>query len=291
MNILGISCFYHDSAAALIRDGVIVAAAQEERFTRKKHDHNFPAQAIAWCLQQGGITPAGLDLVAFYDKPLVKFERILETYLAYAPRGIASFMMAMPLWLKEKLWIPSLIRDALDGYEGKLVFTDHHESHAASAFYPSPFTQAAFLTLDGVGEWTTTSYGVGKGNTLRMMGEQSFPHSLGLLYSAFTYFTGFKVNSAEYKVMGLAPYGEPKYVQTIYDHLIDLKEDGSFKMNMEYFDYCAGLRMTNARFAALFGGPERAQESKLTQREMDLARSLQDVTEEIMLRMARHVHR
>jgi carbamoyltransferase len=234
---------------------------------------------------------AELDLVAFYDKPLLKFERILETYLASAPRGISSFMMAMPLWLKEKLWIPSLIRDALEGYAGKLVFTGHHESHAASAFYPSPFESAAFLTLDGVGEWTTTSYGVGKGNTLRMIGEQNFPHSLGLLYSAFTYFTGFKVNSAEYKVMGLAPYGEPKYVSAIYDHLIDLKPDGSFRMNMEYFDYCAGLKMTNGKFAALFGGPERAQESPLTQREMDLARSLQEVTEEIMLRMARHVHR
>jgi len=291
MYILGISCFYHDSAAALIRDGVIVAAAQEERFTRKKHDHNFPSQAIAYCLKEAGITASRLDMVAFYDKPLIKFERILETYLAYAPRGIRSFMMAMPLWLKEKLWMQSMIREELEGFAGKLIFTDHHESHAASAFFPSPFTSAAFLTLDGVGEWTTTSYGVGKGNTLRMMGELSFPHSLGLLYSAFTYFTGFRVNSAEYKVMGLAPYGEPKYVQTIYDHLIDLKADGSFKMNMEYFDYCAGLRMTNAKFAALFGGPERPQESKLTQREMDLARSLQEVTEEIMLRMARHVHR
>ncbi|HUI65837.1 MAG TPA: carbamoyltransferase N-terminal domain-containing protein, partial [Bacteroidota bacterium] len=291
MYILGISCYYHDSAAALIKDGEVIAAAQEERFTRKKHDHNFPSNAIAYCLTAGNISAADLGYVAFYDKPLLKFERILETYLAFAPLGIRSFLMAMPLWLKEKLWIPSLIREELKGFEGKLLFMDHHESHAASAFYPSPFQSAAFLTLDGVGEWTTTSYGVGKGNTLRMIGEMSFPHSLGLLYSAFTYFTGFKVNSAEYKVMGLAPYGEPRYVQTIYDHLIDLKEDGSFKMNMKYFDYCAGLTMTNARFAELFGGPARAQESHLTQREMDLARSLQEVTEEIMLRMARHVHR
>ena len=289
MNILGISCFYHDSAAALIQDGKIVAAAQEERFTRKKHDFGFPANAIDYCLKQGGITVDQLDYVTFYDKPLLKFERILETYLAYAPVGIASFMMALPLWLKEKLWIPSLIHDKL-GFEGKILYPEHHESHAASAFFPSPFEHAAFLTMDGVGEWATTSYGIGKGNSVSIMGEMNFPHSLGLLYSAFTYFTGFKVNSAEYKVMGLAPYGEPKYVQTIYDHLIDLKEDGSFRMNMEYFDYCAGLRMTNKKFDALFGGPPREGESKLTQREMDLARSLQEVTEEIMLRMSRHVH-
>jgi carbamoyltransferase len=298
--ILGISCFYHDSAATLIKDGAIVAAAQEERFTRKKHDFGFPSHAIAYCLTHENISPADLSFVTFYDKPLIKFERILETYLAYAPSGIHSFLMAIPLWLKEKLWIPSLIQDSLsepadtdgDGrkFDGKILFTEHHESHAASAFYPSPFERAAFLTLDGVGEWTTTSYGVGIDSTIEMMGEMSFPHSLGLLYSAFTYFTGFKVNSAEYKVMGLAPYGEPKYVRTIYDHLIDLKEDGSFKMNMEYFDYCAGLRMTNGKFDALFGGPPRKPESKLTQREMDLARSLQEVTEEIMLRMARHVH-
>ena len=288
MNILGISCFYHDSAAALIQDGKIVAAAQEERFTRKKHDFGFPANAVDYCLKQGGITVDQLDYVTFYDKPLLKFERILETYLAYAPVGIASFMMALPLWLKEKLWIPSLIHDKL-GFEGKILYPEHHESHAASAFFPSPFEHAAFLTMDGVGEWATTSYGIGKGNSVSIMGEMNFPHSLGLLYSAFTYFTGFKVNSAEYKVMGLAPYGEPKYVQTIYDHLIDLKEDGSFRMNMEYFDYCAGLRMTNKKFDALFGGPPREGESKLTQREMDLARSLQEVTEEIMLRMSRHV--
>ncbi len=290
MYILGISCFYHDSAAALIEDGRIIAAAQEERFTRKKHDFGFPANAIAYCLREGGISVEQLDFVAFYDKPLLKFERILETYLAFAPVGIASFMMAVPLWLKEKLWIPSLIHEKL-GYEGTILYPEHHESHAASAFFPSPFQRAAFLTMDGVGEWATTSYGVGIDNTVTIQAEMNFPHSLGLLYSAFTYFTGFKVNSAEYKVMGLAPYGEPKYVQTIYDHLIDLKEDGSFRMNMKYFDYCAGLRMTNKRFADLFGGPPREGESKLTQREMDLACSLQVVTEEIMLRMARHVHK
>jgi carbamoyltransferase len=287
--ILGISCYYHDSAAALVRDGEIIAAAQEERFTRKKHDFNFPEQAIRYCLQEAGITAADLSSVVFYDKPLLKFERILETYLSTAPLGIRSFLMALPLWLKEKLWIPGHIRRLLE-YDGPILFTGHHESHAASAFYPSPFQRAAFLTMDGVGEWATTSYGVGIDNTIGIRGELNFPHSLGLLYSAFTYFTGFKVNSAEYKVMGLAPYGEPRYVQTILDHLIDLKEDGSFRMNMEYFDYCAGLRMTNAKFAELFGGPPRRQESKLTQREMDLARSLQEVTEEIMLRMARHVH-
>jgi carbamoyltransferase len=290
MYILGISCFYHDSAAALIKDGEIIAAAQEERFTRKKHDSSFPNHAIAYCLDAAGITAQELTYVTFYDKPLLKFERILETYLATAPFGIASFLMAIPLWLKEKLWIPSLIKDNLSA-DVSLLFTEHHESHAASAFYPSPFQKAAFLTMDGVGEWATTSYGIGDGNRLTLMGELQFPHSLGLLYSAFTYFVGFKVNSAEYKVMGLAPYGEPKYVQTIYDHLIDLKEDGSFRMNMKYFDYCAGLRMTNENFAELFGGPAREAESHLTQREMDIARSLQEVTEEIMLRMTRHVHR
>jgi len=289
MYILGISCFYHDSAAALIRDGAVVAAAQEERFTRKKHDSAFPAKAIAWCLASRGITAADLACVAFYDKPLIKFERILETYLAYAPRGIRSFLMSMPLWLKEKLWIPQLIRDAL-GYDGTILFCEHHMSHAASAFYPSPFRRAAFLTLDGVGEWTTTSYGRGEDASLEILGEQNFPHSLGLLYSAFTYFTGFRVNSAEYKVMGLAPYGEPRYVQAIYDNLIDLKPDGSFKMNMEYFDYCAGLTMTSRKFDRLFGGPPRDPEAPLTGREMDLACSLQEVTGEIMLRQARHVH-
>lgn len=290
MNILGISCYYHDAAAALIRDGVIVAAAQEERFSRKKHDAAFPAGAIAYCLEEGKIDASQLDYVVFYDKPFIKFERILETYLAYAPRGIRSFLMATPLWLKEKLWIPSLIRDQLS-YEGKVLYTEHHEAHAASAFFPSPFPHAAFLTMDGVGEWATSSYGVGNGNQITILAEQRFPHSLGLLYSAFTYFTGFKVNSAEYKVMGLAPYGEPRYVRTIYDHLLDLKEDGSFKMNMAFFDYCAGLTMTNRKFGELFGGPPRVPESPLTQREMDLARSIQEVTEEIMLRMCRHVHR
>jgi carbamoyltransferase len=288
--ILGISCYYHDSAAALICDGKIIAAAQEERFTRKKHDASFPSHAVAYCLAEAGIRASELDYVGFYDKPFVKFERILETYLAYAPRGVRSFVMSMPLWLKEKLWIPILIRKELEGYEGKILFTEHHESHAASAFYPSPFQRAAFLTVDGVGEWTTTSYGIGDGNTVAILGDMKFPHSLGLLYSAITYFTGFKVNSAEYKVMGLAPYGEPRYVDVIYDHLLDLKEDGSFKMNMEYFDYCAGLTMTSKRLEDLFGGPPRKAESTLTQREMDLARSLQDVTEEIMLRQTRHVH-
>ncbi len=290
MYILGISAYYHDSAAALIKDGKIIAAAQEERFTRKKHDFNFPKNAIEYCLTEGKITASDLSYVAFYDKPLLKFERLLETYLAYAPRGIQSFFMAMPLWLRDKLWIPNMIEKDL-GYEGEILFPEHHESHAASAFFPSPYQEAAFLTLDGVGEWTTTSYGVGSGNELKIHGELNFPHSLGLLYSAFTYFTGFKVNSAEYKVMGLAPYGEPKYVQQIYDHILDLKEDGSFKMNMEFFDYCAGLRMTNDKFADLFGGPPRVGETKLTQREMDLARSVQEVTEEVMLRQTRHVHK
>ncbi len=288
--ILGISCFYHDAAAALVCDGTIVAAAQEERFTRKKHDSGFPSNAIAYCLKHEGISAADLSYVAFYDKPFVKFERILETYLAYAPRGVRSFLMSMPLWIKDKLWIPHLIRNALR-YEGLVLCPEHHESHAASAFFPSPFDRSAFLTMDGVGEWTTTSFGIGSGNMLHIMGEQRFPHSLGLLYSAFTYFIGFKVNSAEYKVMGLAPYGEPKYVRTILEKLIDLKEDGSFKMNMKYFDYCAGLTMTSPAFDRLFEGPPRAPESTLTRREMDLARSLQDVTEEIILRMACHVHR
>ena len=291
MNILGISCYYHDSAATLVRDGEIIAAAQEERFTRKKHDAGFPTHAIEYCLSEAGITGEQLDYVAFYDKPLIKFERILQTYVAHAPIGLRSYLMAVPLWLREKLWIPESIRRNLDGYDGKLLFTEHHESHAASAFYPSPFQTAAFLTIDGVGEWATTSYGVGDGNTIEMLGEMQFPHSLGLLYSAFTYFAGFKVNSAEYKVMGLAPYGEPKYVDLILNELIDLKEDGSFKMNMKYFEYCKGLTMTNGHFSKLFGGPERQPETEVTQREMDLTRSLQDVTEEIMLRMTRHVHK
>ncbi len=288
MNILGISAFYHDSAACLVRDGEIIAAAQEERFTRKKHDYRFPANACNYCLQAGKITTDEIDIVAFYDKPFLKFERILETYLTYAPIGIKSFIKAMPLWINQKLWMKELIKKELN-FEGTVVFPEHHESHAASAFYPSPFQSAAFLTLDGVGEWTTASYGVGKDNKLSIHADIKFPHSLGLLYSAFTYYTGFKVNSGEYKVMGLAPYGEPKYVKLIFDELLDLKEDGSFKMNMKYFNYCAGLTMTNRKFDKLFGGPPRQPESRLTQREMDLARSVQDVTEEIMLRMARHV--
>ena len=288
MYILGISAFYHDSAAAIMRDGEILAAAQEERFTRIKHDQNFPICAIKYCLKEAGITTQQLDYVAFYDKPFIKFERILETYLAYAPRGIKSFIKAVPLWIKKKIWMKELIKKELD-YEGEVLFPEHHESHAASAFYPSPFNRAAYLTMDGVGEWATTSYGSCNENGIKILGELHFPHSLGLLYSAITYYTGFKVNSGEYKIMGLAPYGKPKYVQKIYNHLIDLKEDGSFRMNMEYFDYCAGLTMTNSKFNDLFGGEPRVPETNLTQKEMDLARSVQEVTEEIMLRMARHV--
>jgi carbamoyltransferase len=290
MNILGISAYYHDSAACLVRDGIIVSAAQQERFTRIKHDHAFPKDAIDYCLKEAGITAQELDYVAFYDKPLIKFERLLETYISYAPRGWASFLLAMPLWLKQKLHLPTLIRKNLD-YEGKILFPEHHESHAASAFFPSPFDRAAFLTMDGVGEWTTTSYGVGAGNKIRIDSEIKFPHSLGLLYSAFTYFTGFKVNSGEYKVMGLAPYGEPKYVDAILRELIDLKEDGSFKLNMDYFTYPYGLTMTGAAFEKLFDGPARKPEAKLTQREMDLAKSVQVVTEEVMIRTARHIKR
>lgn len=290
MNILGISCFYHDSAACLVRDGEILAAAQEERFTRIKHDQAFPINAINYCLQYGRISVNELNYVAFYDKPFLKFERILESYLAYAPRGIRSYLMAIQLWIKRKLWIPDLIHKEM-GYDGKILYPEHHESHAASAFYPSPFQRAAFITMDGVGEWTTTSFGTGRDNQIRILAELKFPHSLGLLYSAFTYYTGFKVNSGEYKVMGLAPYGEPQYVQTILDNLIDIKADGSFRMNMEYFNYCAGLTMTNGRFDALFGGPPRARESEITQREMDLARSVQEVTEEIMLKTANHVYK
>ena len=290
MNILGLSAFYHDSAACLVRDGVILAAAQQERFTRIKHDYRFPHDAIAYCLKEGGITAPDLDYVVFYDKPFIKFERILETYISYAPRGLASFLLAMPLWLKQKLHIPSLIKKSL-GYEGKVLFPEHHESHAASAFFPSPYRRAAFITMDGVGEWTTTSFGVGEGNKIRIDYEIKFPHSLGLLYSAFTYFTGFKVNSGEYKVMGLAPYGEPKYVDVMLKELIDIKEDGSFKLNMDYFTYPYGLTMTGRAFDKLFGGPARKPESKLTQREMDLAKSVQVITEEVMLRTARHVHR
>ena len=290
MNILGISAFYHDSAACLIQDGKILAAAQEERFTRKKHDFSFPTHAIDFCLKRGGISAADLDIVAFYDKPFLKFERILETYLAFAPHGILSFLQAMPLWIKQKLWMKDFIQDELK-FKGKVIFPEHHQSHAASAFFPSPFQEAAFLTMDGVGEWATTSFGVGKGNKIEIEAEIRFPHSLGLLYSAFTYYTGFKVNSGEYKVMGLAPYGKPQYKDLILKELIDLKDDGSFKLNMKYFDYCAGLRMTNRHFHQLFGGPPRSPESRVTQREMDLARSVQEVTEEVMLRIARHVHK
>ena len=290
MDILGISAFYHDSAAAIVRDGKIIAAAQEERFTRKKHDQRFPVHAIRYCLEAAGTTVKELDYVAFYEKPFLKFERLLETYLAYAPRGLSSFVKAMPLWLKEKLWMKSYIASEL-GMVCPILFPEHHESHAASAFYPSPFRRAAFLTMDGVGEWTTTSFGVGDGNRLRIIADINFPHSLGMLYSAFTYYTGFRVNSGEYKLMGLAPYGEPKYVKTIYENLIDLRPDGSFRLNMEYFNYAAGLTMTNDRFNALFGGGPRKPESPLTEREMDLARSIQDVTDEAVLRMGRHVRK
>ncbi|PYS82179.1 MAG: hypothetical protein DMF67_14160 [Acidobacteria bacterium] len=290
MYILGISAYYHDSAACLVRDGELLAAAQEERFTRKKHDHRFPARAVEFCLKHARITPAELDYVAFYDKPLLKFERLLETYLDYAPRGLRSFLLAMPLWLREKLWIREQVSKEV-GFGGKVLFTEHHESHAASAFFPSPFESAAVLTMDGVGEWATSSYGYGRGNELHLMAELHFPHSLGMLYSAFTYYTGFRVNSGEYKVMGLAPYGEPRYVQTILDELIDLREDGSLRLNMKYFNFAAGLTMTSGEFERLFGGPPRAPEGEITQREMDLARSVQEVTEEAMLRMARHAHR
>ncbi|MCX6374809.1 MAG: carbamoyltransferase, partial [Armatimonadetes bacterium] len=284
----GISAYYHDEAAALVVDGRVEYAAQEESFTRVKHDPAFTHEAIRSCLETAGVRPAEIDLVAFYDKPFLKFERILETYLAYAPYGIRPFLRAMPLWIKQKLWIKDLIRDEL-GFRGKMIFPEHHESHAASAFFPSPFQEAAFLTMDGVGEWATTSYGIGKDNKVIILAEMNFPHSLGLLYSTFTYYTGFKVNSAEYKVMGLAPYGEPKFRDVILSELMDLKEDGSFKINVDYLDYCTGLTMTNERFHKLFGGPPREPESELTQREMDLARSIQDVTEEVVLRMARHI--
>ena len=286
--ILGISAFYHDSAAALLKDGEIIAAVQEERFTRKKHDYSFPSQAVNYCLKEAQITSDQLKYIAFYDKPFIKFNRILETYLTYAPKGILSFVKAIPLWIRKKLWILDLIAKETN-FDGTILFPEHHESHAASAFFPSPFKNAAFLTMDGVGEWATSSFGIGDDNHVKILSELHFPHSLGLLYSAFTYFTGFKVNSGEYKVMGLAPYGQPKYVQKIYDHLIDVKADGSFKMNMDYFNYAVGLKMTNHRFAELFDGPPRKPESALTQREMDLARSVQEVTEDIMLRMAGHV--
>jgi carbamoyltransferase len=290
--ILGISAFYHDSAAALVVDGRIVAAAQEERFTRKKHDPAFPGRAVEYCLREAGLSADDLDYVAFYDKPLTKFERLLETYLAYAPSGFRSFRLAMPLWLKDKLYMRRTIRRGLGGTaRARLVFTDHHESHAASAFFPSPFDAAAIVTLDGVGEWTTAAFGVGEGNRIRLIDHVAFPHSLGLLYSAFTYYCGFKVNSGEYKLMGLAPYGRPIYRELILERLVDLKPDGSFWLDMDYFRYCQGLTMTNDRFHRLFGGPPRAPESPLEQRHMDLAASIQDVTEEAVLRIGRHVRR
>lgn len=305
--ILGISAFYHDSAACLVRDGEIIAAAQEERFTRLKHDHNFPVNAARYCLKEAGITAEQLDFVGFYDKPLLKFDRLLETYLDYAPFGFRSFLKSMPLWMKEKLWMPDLIRTEMakanridderaakkagKKFEWKLLFGDHHESHAASAFYPSPFEEAAILTIDGVGEWATSSIGIGKGNEITLLKELRFPNSLGLLYSAFTYYTGFKVNSGEYKVMGLAPYGEPKYVQLIKDKLADVRDDGSIRMNHEYFSYSQGLRMTNRAFDRIFEGRPRQAESKITQREMDLARSIQVITEEAMLKMAAYAHK
>ena len=290
MYILGLSAFYHDSAACLVQDGTIVAAAQEERFTRKKHDHRFPASAAEFCMEAAGITAEELDHVVFYDKPWLKFERLLETYLNFAPRGVGSFLSSMPLWLKEKLWMGDRIKEEL-GFEGSVLFPEHHQSHAASAFYPSPFEEAAILTMDGVGEWASASIGMGSGHRIEITSELHFPHSLGLLYSAFTYYTGFKVNSGEYKVMGLAPYGEPKYVDLILSHLVDLKEDGSFRMDQRYFNYCQGLTMTSKAFDELMGGPPRRPESPIRQRDMDLARSIQEVTEEIMLRMARHVRR
>ena len=298
MRILGLSAFYHDSAAALVEDGRIVAAAQEERFSRKKHDDRFPAQAALYCLEQGGIGLADVDHVVFYDKPLLKFERLLETYLAYAPRGIKSFMLAMPVWLKEKLYFRKLLSTELAALSAAtkakqppLLFTEHHQAHAAAAFYPSPFDEAAVLCLDGVGEWATTSVWTGAGNKLTPRWEIHFPHSLGLLYSAFTYYCGFRVNSGEYKLMGLAPYGEPRYAQQIKDHLVDIKPDGTFRLDMKYFDYATGLTMTNALFDALFEGPPRKAESDLTQRHMDLARSIQEVTEEIVLRLGHTVAR
>jgi carbamoyltransferase len=298
MKILGISAYYHDAAAALLIDGNIVAAAQEERFTRKKHDSEFPANAVRYCLEEGGVRSEELDYVAFYDKPFLKFERLLETYLAFAPRGFASFQQALPVWIKDKLFQKhGLIRELKTAagrdvnWFAKLLFSEHHLSHAASAFYPSPFERAAVFTMDGVGEWTTTSLAVGNGRELKVLREIHFPHSLGLLYSAFTYYTGFRVNSGEYKVMGLAPYGEPRFVNLIKDHLIDIKDDGSFRLNIQYFDYCTGLHMTNAKFNELFGGPARAPEAPLTQREMDLAASVQAVTEEIVIKLAKGIAR
>lgn len=290
VHILGLSAFYHDSAACLLRDGVIVAAAQEERFTRRKHDERFPENAVAYCLLEGGLTLADVDHVAFYEKPFLKFDRLLHTYLAEAPRGLASFLKAMPVWLKDKLWQKAELAERLQ-FTKPIFFPEHHESHAGSAFFPSPFDEAAILTVDGVGEWTTTSFGVGRGNRIELWGEQHFPHSLGLLYSAFTHYCGFKVNSGEYKLMGLAPYGEPRFVDAIRRELLDLRDDGSFRLNLDCFGYTTGLRMTNAQFDAVFGAPARAAESRLTAHYMDVARSIQEVTEEILFRMARHVRR
>lgn len=290
MYILGISAYYHDSSACLVNDGEIIAAAQEERFTRKKHDNAFPAGAIQYCLKEGKIDVKQLDIVAFYEKPLLKFERILETYLAFAPIGIKSFLKAMPLWIKKKLWIKEHIKEVLN-FSGRIIFPEHHVSHASSAFFPSPYQEAAFITIDGVGEWSTSSFGIGKDNRIDLLADIQFPHSLGLLYSAFTYYTGFRVNSGEYKLMGLAPYGKPEYKKLIYDHLIDVKEDGSFMLNMEYFDFCAGLTMTNSKFDTLFNARPRKPESKLTQKEMDLACSVQEVTEEIVMKMAKFVRK
>jgi carbamoyltransferase len=298
MNILGISAYYHDSAAALVSDGAIVAAAQEERFSRKKHDARFPVGAINSCLSQGGISLADVDEIVFYDKPLVKFERLLETYLSYAPRGFRSFIAAMPVWLKEKLYLKATLKKEFAALGGmpvgelpQLLFAEHHQSHAASAFYPSPFEKAAVMCLDGVGEWATTSIWLGDGHSLTPQWELDFPHSLGMLYSAFTYYTGFRVNSGEYKLMGLAPYGEPRYVDLILDNLIDLKADGTFRLNMKYFNYATGLTMTNKHFARLFGAPPRTPETKIAQKEMDIARSIQEVTEEVVLRLSRTVHK
>lgn len=306
VSILGVSAFYHDSAACVILDGDIVAAAQEERFTRIKHDHNFPTNAARYCLEEARLKVDELDYVAFYDKPLLKFDRLLEAYLDYSPAGFSSFLKAMPLWMREKLWMPDLIRTELAKTEDdderaakkrgkkftwKLLFGDHHESHAASAFYPSPFEEAAILTVDGVGEWATSSIGIGQGNEITLLKELRFPDSLGLLYSAFTYYTGFKVNSGEYKVMGLAPYGEPRYVSQIKDRIAEVRDDGSIRMNQDYFSYSQGLRMTNGAFAKAFGGPPRKPEAKITQREMDLARSIQVITEEVILKMARHARK
>ncbi len=290
MNILGISAYYHDSAAALLQQGEIVAAAQQERFSRVKHDPRFPREAIAYCLEEAGLDINDLDYIVFYDKPYIKMERLLMTYLAGVPRGIRSFYEQLPTWLSEKMFMRKTLRRELK-YQGEILFSTHHLSHAASAFLPSPFEEAAIITVDGVGEWATTTYGVGKGNQVEILKEVNFPHSLGLLYSAFTFYTGFKVNSGEYKLMGLAPYGEPRYVDAIKREIIDIRDDGSFRLNMKYFDYCTGLTMTSRHFDKLFDGPPRLGESEITQREMDLARSVQEVTEEVMLKMAHHVHR